>query len=118
MQIYHVWKNNCMGLNEECLLNENRDYVGIKTGKIYDRNLHYHSEQYKAKIIAVDDINQTGMYHLYKEINEKEENNKSWKIKYIGCLVTVERAHHCGDLDVYRCLELGDYWSENEIKII
>ena len=118
MEIYHVWQNNCISVGEECLKNERGDYVGMKTGNIYDSSKHYHSEQFKAQIIAVDEINQTGMYHLSKEHNEKEENNKSWKLKYIGYLITVEKAHLYGNLQIYRCLELGEYWSGNEIKIV
>jgi hypothetical protein len=118
MQTYTVWKNNYTGINEKCLMNEDGNYIGIKTGDKYLKSEHYHSQQLKAQIISVDESNQTGMIHLYKEANEIGENKKSWKEQYIGCYITVEKAHWCGDIQVYRCLELGDYWSSNEIKIL
>lgn len=119
MQTYTVWKNNGMGIDENCLINYDGDYIGIDTGKIYKQSEYYHSEQFKAQIISVDDKNETGMYHLYTGWSDDNiENHKSWKSKYIGCYVTVETAHWCDDIQVYRCLELSDYWSSNEIKIL
>jgi len=119
MEILTVWNNNKTGLNEECLRNENGNYIGIKTGTIYDCHVHYHSQQYEAIIISVDETNMTGMYHLYKELNDNNnENNKKWKRKFIGCYVTVEKTHWCGEKQIYRCLELGDYWSSDEIKLL
>lgn len=119
MQLYTVWKKDGTGINEKCLMNTDGDYIGIETSKKYSSTNHYHSKQYKAQIVAVDNKNKTGMYHLYKELNDNdEENSKSWKSKYIGCCVTVEKAHWYGDIQVYRCLELNEYFSSNEIKII
>mgnify|MGYP006924683345 CR=1 FL=1 len=99
-------------------MNEQGDYVGIKTGRIYGKRYHYHSEQLKSKIVAVDDANKTGMYHLYGEDNEREDNKISWKRKYVGCIVTVERAHYADGLEVFRCNELGEYFTENEIELM
>lgn len=39
------------------------------------------------------------------------------RIKY-ECYVTVEKARWCGNIQVYRCLELNEHFSENEIKIL
>lgn len=119
MQTYTVWTKNYTSVDEKCLRNIDGDYIGIQTGTKYSVENHYHSEQLKAQIVAVDSVNQTGMIHLYGESKtDGDENRQFWKSKYIGCYVTVERAHYFGELTVYRCLELGDYWSSNEIKLL
>lgn len=119
MQLYTVWEKGYIGVNEKCLKNTDGNYIGVKTGNKYNSKTHCHSKQYKALIVAVDDENKTGMYHLYKELsNMNEENNKSWKSQYIGCYVTVEKAHWCGDVQIYRCLELEEYFSDSEIKLL
>lgn len=121
MQTYTVWTKNGFGVSSTggCLRNINGDYVDIKTGTRFNSSDHYHGEQLKAKIVFADGINQTGMLHLYSDESiGTEENRRSWKSKYVGCFVTVERAHRNGELMVYRCLELGDYWSSNEIELL
>ena len=120
MKIYNVYgKKNKTFVNEGCVLHKCGNYVGIKTGNVYSCEDYYHREQLNAKIIHVDKDNETGMYHLYKETSScDEENNSSWKNKFVGCYVTVEQAHWCDDLLVYRCLELNEYFSENEVEIL
>lgn len=122
MQTYTVWKLNSTGINEKCLLNTDGDYVGIETGNVYLKDSHYASKQMKAKIVSVDSENKTGMYHLYSELWDdpevQEDNRSSWKKKFVGCLVTVESSHYFGDLTIYRCLELCEYFSSNEIEIL
>lgn len=117
MNIYTVWTKSGTGINEKCIMNDIGNYIGINTGVCYNSFEHYHSEQFKAQIIAADSFNNTGMIHLYDHEDTKE-NKREWKTKYIGCFVTVEKAHMFGELYVYRCLELGEYWSSNEIKIL
>lgn len=120
--IHTVWKNCGVGVkpNQKCLKRQNGDFINIDDGTIYPCSDHYASKQYKAIIQKPDTENMTGMYHLYEEFSgNNEENKKSWKEKYIGCYVTVEPAHKCGDLKIYRCLELnGEYFSENELQIL
>lgn len=150
MRMYTVWTSKSMpergydwsnqGVNEKCLIRENGDYIGLETGKVYEKENFHHSKQFRAKIVAVENDNNTGIYHLDKDFRkhfgyekidksisnrleqldiETSENNKySWKIKYIGCYVTIEKAHFYGNVEVYRCKELGDYWTSNEIEII
>lgn len=118
---YTVWTNTHTGVGEKCLKNKDGDYIGIETGKRYSEKDHYHSLRYNAIIKAIDTENKTGMYHLYKgDFNtyDDEENGKSFKEKYVGCLVTVEGAHYMGKLRVYRCVELQEYFSEDEIELI
>ena len=121
MQIYNVYKNNCVGINEQCLKNTDGDFIGIKTGNVYEGCEHYSRPQLLAKIISADDDNKTGMYHLYSGLwddKEHEENRRGWKSKYAGCVVTVEQAHYADGLPVYICLELGEYFSGNEIELL
>jgi hypothetical protein len=116
---YYLWKNNGTGMNEEAL-DTNQDYfIGIKSGNKYSKKEYYISEYHKAIIKGVDDVNNTGMYHLYAEINDTEdENNASIKTKYINAIVSVKRAHYCDGHPVYICHELDEYFSDTEIEII
>jgi hypothetical protein len=121
IQLYTVWRNDRISIdeNEKCLLRDDGNYIGLETGKVYDKNEHYHSKQFKGKIISIDNDNLTGMYHLYKELNDnEEENNYSFKQKYLGCYVTLERAHFADGLQIYRCNELEEYFSEKEIELL
>jgi len=43
---------------------------------------------------------------------------KNWKRKYLGALVTVREAHSAGEHIIYYCLELDEYFSDNEIEIL
>lgn len=49
---------------------------------------------------------------------DAEENEYTKKKKYIGAIVTVREAHYAGKYKVYFCLELGEYFSNTELKII
>ena len=120
MQLYIVWTKLSSGINEKCLLREDGNYIGVETGKLYSiKDGYYTSKLYKAKIKNVDNINKTGMYHLYEGWDENtEENNKSFKQKFIGCFITVREAHYADDLKIYQCLELNEYFSEDEIEIL
>lgn len=112
-------RKNFVGVSEKCLLREDGDYVGIDTGTVYPAATHRHSPQLQARIVAVDEVNRTGMYHLCQEwSDESEENARSWKQRYVGCCVTVEEAHRMGELIIYRCVELGNYWSGDEIALV
>lgn len=110
------------GVNEKCLRTTSGDYIGIETGKFYSKKLHYHSRLYRGKIIGADDKNQTGMYHLYDDPDLSDykdgENRINWKRKYLGALVTVREAHSAGEHIIYYCLELDEYFSDNEIEIL
>lgn len=117
MKLYTVW-NKHTSVSERCLINQNKEYVGVETGNKYIGDNYRHSQQFKAIIVYVDDKNMTGMYHLNEDYESgNEPNHKSKKSKYIGCEVTVEKAHMCGELAIYRCLELGEYFSSNELAI-
>jgi hypothetical protein len=122
MKLYTIWSKKSLshigfefsnqGVDEKCLMDDNEDYFGIKTGNIYSKEEFYHSDQWNAKIVAVDNENKTAMYHL------EEDNRKDWKSKFIGCFVTLEKAHFADSVQVYRCLELnGEYFSEFEVEI-
>ena len=104
-------------MREKFLMTETGDYVGLSSGKFCSKKDHYHKELLKGQIVSVDSVNNTGMYHLC-EGDEEEENRYSFKRKYIGCIVSVETAHSYGELTVYYCHELDEYFSSNEIKII
>ena len=118
-RIYAAWQKNGTGIKEDVLDTDLDYYIGVKTGTKYPKNEYHISKYYKAKIINVDKENKTGMYHLYKEWNDNdEENNISYKSKYIGAIVTVSKAHYCGEHTVYYCTELQEYFSDDEIKIL
>jgi hypothetical protein len=114
---YTVWKGN-IGVGEKCLLNAAGDYVGVTSGTVYPAAAHRHSAQLDAQIVAVDETNCTGMYHLFREDENGDENRRSWKAQFIGCFVTVEEAHKLGDRKVYRCRELNEFFSETELKLL
>ncbi|MED1665646.1 hypothetical protein [Brevibacillus laterosporus] len=117
MELYSVWrKKGSSGVGEKCLMREDGKYIGVTAGNVYDQESHYHSERLIGKIISVDRENKTGMHHLCREWGN-EENKISFKEKFIGCLVTVEAAHFANSVRIYRCLELGEYFSEFEIEI-
>ncbi len=109
------------GVGEKCLMTSTGDYVGIKTGKFYPKRFHYHSRLYRGRIKGIDDENKTGMYHLYDDpdvSNYKDgENRAGWKRNYIGAIVTVRVAHSAGKHIIYYCLELDEYFSDDEIQI-
>lgn len=113
MELHTVVKSNGLAiiLDEQCLINNNGDYVGCKTGNIYSQKEHMHKEKYKGKIVHIDTFNMTGMIHLSEQIY------RDIKAKFLGCKVTLEKAHLCGELTIYRCLENGEYYSENEVEV-
>ena len=114
MELYTVHKSNGIPfiLDEKCLLNDQGDYIGCKTGNTYFSESHKHSKKFKAKITHIDTLDNTGMVHL------SEKSAIERKAKFKGCYVTVEKAHRMGDILVYRCMENGDYYSQSEIEII
>ena len=120
MQLYIIWNKNSVGINEKCLLREDGNYIGVETGKLYGiKEGYYASKLYNAKIKSVDDINRTGMYHLYEYWhNGMEENKKTFKQNYMNCFITVKEAHYVDELKIYFCLELNEYFSEDEIEIL
>lgn len=45
MKVYNVYGiKNKTGVKELCVLNENNNYVGIKSGKVYSCNEYYHKK--------------------------------------------------------------------------
>lgn len=111
IELYNIWSNKRRGISERCLIKDNGDYIGQNTGEIYLKENHYHSSKIKGKIVKIDKVNNTGMLHL----DEAMVNRKG---KYIGCVATFERAHYFGNIQVYRCLELKEYFTQNEIEIL
>jgi hypothetical protein len=116
IELFTIWERNRRGIDEKCLMTENGDYIGQETGSFYSKEDHYHSTQVKGKIVKVDQDNHTGMIHLDDD-SDFEEDYKCRKSEYIGCFATFEEAHYFGNIKVYRCLELGEYFSENELEI-
>jgi hypothetical protein len=117
IKLYTVWKNNCRGIEEKCLLTDEGHYIGQDTGIFYSNDEHYHNDQITAKIVKIEDENNTGMLHLADD-SEFEEDYRLRKTNFIGCIATFEEAHYYGDIKVYRCLELGEYFSQNELEIL
>jgi hypothetical protein len=116
---YHLWKNNCTGIKEEALDTNQDYYIGIDTGTKYSKKEYYISNYKKARIKSVDEINKTGMYHLYAEINDEEdENNSAFKLKYVNAIVSVKQSHYSGEHIIYYCHELSEYFSDDEIEIL
>jgi hypothetical protein len=117
MKTFTVWDKLSTGVNEKCLMTINGDYIGYKTGKLYKKeDGYYHSKQHIGIIRYVDEKNNTGMYHL-NEVDESDHKKQKLE-NWIGCYVTLESAHSWGDIKVYRCIELGDYVSSNEVEIL
>ena len=117
MKKFSVW-HKYTGVNEKCLMTESGDYVGIDTGTLYKReDGHHHSKQHIGIITGVEGVDQTGMVHLDQGSDGLEKKQGLMK-KFIGCYVTLEAAHWYGKVRVYRCLELGDYVTSNEVKIL
>lgn len=121
--LYTVWTKHGIGIkpSQKCLMNKDGDYVGLLEGTLYSKEEHYASKQYKALVLEPDEENLTGMYHLEPGMfsHDSEHNRKGWKARFKGCFVHVEAAHKCGDVKVYRCLELGDeYFSGNELELL
>jgi len=112
--VFSVYTNKWIGVREDCLMTTSGDYIGLDTGTFYSKKDHYHSPMVKAKIKSADDENKTGMHHL----SEKEENNISYKRKYIGAIVTLKAAHWAGKHRIYYCMELKEFFSDDEIEII
>jgi hypothetical protein len=119
MELYTVFAKKGFGVNNPCLMDDNGDYIELKSGLKHSKNDYYHRKQFKAKIVSVDNINQTGMYHLSKGWDDdNEENNFSKKSSYLNCFITVEEAHYNGGKRIFNCLELKEYFSEDEIELI
>ena len=117
MKTFTVWDHRGTGINEKCLLKENGDYVGIDTNDIYKKDDgYYHSKQHIGIIRSIDENNNTGMIHL-DEVDEADFKKHKME-NLIGCYVTLESAHFFGGVRVYRCLELKEYVSGNEVEIL
>lgn len=117
MNIFRVWDKTSTGINERCYMKDNGDYIGIDTGRLYKKdNGYYHSKQHIGVIKKIDEENMTGMYHLSED---SEFDYKSQKMKkYMGCVVTLESAHSFNKIKVYRCIELDEYVTSNEVEIL
>jgi len=117
MKTFTVWYKHT-GVNEKCLMKEDGDYIGINTGTLYKKeDGHHHSKQHIGVIIGIESVDQTGMMHLDQD-SEGLKNKQQLMKSYIGCYVTLEAAHWYGKVRVYRCLELDDYVTSNEVKIL
>ncbi|MCA1021559.1 hypothetical protein [Halobacillus litoralis] len=120
MQLHSIVQYDGMPVivQEKCLLTDSGDYVGVESGKTYQSNKYKAMDSLRAKIVSVDDVNNTGMIRLDREFNDTEDENASkLKSKYLGCYVTVRPAHMYGGINVYRCYELDEYFSEYEIEL-
>ena len=115
---YNIWSNNHVGITEEVLDTDFGYYIGLKTATKYPKTEFYVSEYFNAKIVGVDKVNNTGMYHLDKYWNNIEYNNYNNKIVYIGAIVSVRKHFKNGGIQVYYCKELNEYFSEYEIEVI
>jgi len=117
MKQFTVWDRSLTGIDEKCLITESGDYVGLDTGKLYKKeDGYYHSKQHIGIIRNVDEYNKTGMIHLSDDAESDWKNQKMKRMT--GCYVTLESAHSYGELKIYRCLELGDYVSSDEVEIL
>jgi len=117
MKTFSVWCKHT-GVGEKCLMKDNGDYIGYKTGTLFKKDEgHYHSKQHIGIIRSIDEVDSTGMLHL-DQGSEGLKNKQQLMKNYIGCYVTLESAHSYGDVKVYRCLELGDHVTSNEVEIL
>ena len=106
---------------ERCLMTADGDYIGIESGKLYSKRCHYHSDNIIAQIVSIDDVNKTGMLHLYGDNDlfpDAEENEATKKRKYLGAIITVQEVHNAGEHTIYRCQELDEFFSDDELKIL
>lgn len=108
-----VWKSNGSGINERCVVNDNGDFVGVKTGTVYSKETHYCSDKIKAKVVRVDDKQLNGMIHL-----EPGSEQHIRKQNFIGCTLTFRKAHFFGDIQVYHCFETEEYFNQNELEVL
>jgi hypothetical protein len=117
--IFIVWKNDHTGLKERCLMNIDGNFIGIETGRLYLKEYYYASLLLKGQIIAVDSVNKTGMLHLHKEwADNEEENQVTWKNQFLGAIATFREGHYVGEHKIYYCVELNEYFSDDEVKIL
>lgn len=95
------------------------DFIGIETGALYSKDDYYASPLFKGQIKAVDLINKTGMLHLHKEWADNEEENQiTRKNQFLGTIVTLREGHWAGEHRIYYCIELNEYFSDDEVKIL
>jgi len=117
MKTFTIWFK-FTGINEKCLMTEDGDYIGIDTGKLYKKDDdHHHSKQHIGIITGCDEVDVTGMIHLDQGMTGLTEKQQMMK-KYKGCYVTLEAAHWYGEIRVYRCRELKEYVTSNEVRIL
>src|SRR5690606_35585710 len=93
-----VWNRQWQkgGVDEKCVRNDKGDYVGVNTGTIYPSKTHYHSDTFLAKVIAIDENQENGMYHLDPKDKHGIECIKV-KRNFIGCTMPFREAHSYGD---------------------
>ncbi len=110
-EVYIVWKDHTGVEDRRCVMNADGDYIGIDTGNLYSKETHRHSEMLWATIQRVEEDNETGMYHLW------EEESVDKKKAFIGCTLQFREAHFWGKIRVYQCIQTGEYYNQNELKI-
>lgn len=113
-----VWsRKGISSVNESCVINKNGDYVGLKTGNVYDKMMYYHSEVFMALVVCVDKKQLNGMIHLDPEDKDgiKAINRKH---SFIGCVLPFRKAHLYGEHQVYQCILTHEYFNDLEIKLI
>lgn len=98
---------------ERVIENGKGDFVGLETGKIYRGEEYYASPTLRATVVSIDEEQKNGMIHLEpgSEYHLKKQN-------FIGCTMTFRRAHNFGELTVYQCIETGEYYNQNELKVL
>lgn len=114
----YVWsRKGLTGIKEQCVINENGDYVGINSGMVYDKMMYYHSHVFLAKVISVDKKQKNGMIHLDPKDQEgiKRINRKH---SFIGCILPFRNAHLYGKHKVYQCTLTHEYYNDLEIELI
>lgn len=112
MNSYIIWEDGYKGVDENACINQDGDFIGLKTGKFYPKEKFKKSETLKAIVKTCEDGSNTGMMHL------SEESNNAIRKAFIGCELTFRRAHNFGNIAVYHCLENKDYYTQNELQIL
>lgn len=118
--LYTVWKGknkkHGTGLNEQCVLRNDGNYIGIETGTIYDKEEHYHSDMLYAEVVSVEDRQLNGMIHLDPGVEDNEYITK--KRNFIGCIMPFRKAHFYGNIRCYSCITTGEVYNQNELRIL
>ena len=118
--LYTVWKGknkrHGTGIDEKCVLRNDGNYVGIKTGTVYDKEEYYHSSMLYAEVVSVDERQLNGMIHL--DPNSEDNKYIALKHKFIGCTMPFRKAHLYGNLQCYTCITTGEVYNQNELRIL